>query len=81
MEVMGYDINFFPEPEYFASLETDADYVNYRATATHDLHHILSGFSLNNFGELGVMQQRGPVLPSRLSLPESDVAAAGLAAK
>ena len=55
MEVMGYDINFFPEPEYFASLETDADYVNYRATATHDLHHILSGFSLNNFGELGVI--------------------------
>ena len=55
MEVMGYDINFFPEPEYFASLETDADYVNYRATATHDLHQILSGFSLNNFGELGVI--------------------------
>ena len=81
MEVMGYDMNFFPEPEFFASLETDADYVNYRATATHDLHHILSGFSLNNFGELGVMQQRGPLLPSRLSLPESDVAAAGLAPK
>lgn len=55
MEVMGYDMNFFPEPEFFASLETDADYVNYRATATHDLHHILSGFSLNNFGELGVI--------------------------
>ena len=55
MEVMGYDINFFPEPAFFASLETDADYVNYRTTATHDLHHILSGFSLNNYGELGVI--------------------------
>jgi ubiquinone biosynthesis protein COQ4 len=55
MEVMGYDINFFPKPEFFASLEIDADYVNYRATATHDLHHILSSFSLNNFGELGVI--------------------------
>ena len=55
MEVMGYDINFFPEPDYFAALDTDADYVNYRATATHDLHHILSGFSLNNYGELGVI--------------------------
>ena len=55
MEVMGYDINFFPEPEFYASLETDADYVNYRSTATHDLHHILSGFSLNNYGELGVI--------------------------
>lgn len=55
MAVMGYDINFFPKPEFFAALETDADYVNYRATATHDLHHILSGFSLNNFGELGVI--------------------------
>lgn len=55
MAVMGYDINFFPKPEFFASLETDADYVNYRVSATHDLHHILSGFSLNNYGELGVV--------------------------
>jgi len=55
MDVMGYDINFFPKPEFFASLDTDADYVNYRTTATHDLHHILSGFSLNNYGELGVI--------------------------
>ena len=55
MDAMGYDINFFPKPEFFASLETDADYVNYRVAATHDLHHILSGFSLNNFGELGVI--------------------------
>ena len=55
LEAMGYDINFFPKPEFFASLETDADYVNYRVYATHDIHHIVSGFSLDNFGELGVI--------------------------
>lgn len=55
LETMGYDINFFPQPEFFASLETDADYVNYRVYATHDIHHIVSGFSLDNFGELGVI--------------------------
>lgn len=55
LETMGYDINFFPKPEFFADLESDADYVNYRVYATHDLHHILTGFSLDNFGELGVI--------------------------
>jgi ubiquinone biosynthesis protein Coq4 len=52
---LGYDINFFPEPAFFADLETEADYINYRVYATHDLHHILTGFSLDNFGELGVI--------------------------
>ena len=52
---LGYDINFFPEPSFFSNLETDADYINYRVYATHDLHHILTGFSLDNFGELGVI--------------------------
>ncbi|MFM7315209.1 MAG: Coq4 family protein [Cyanobium sp.] len=55
LETLGYDINFFPKPEFFSSLETDADYVNYRVYATHDIHHIVSGFSLDNFGELGVI--------------------------
>jgi len=55
LETMGYDINFFPKPEFFSSLETDADYVNYRVYATHDIHHIVTGFSLDNFGELGVI--------------------------
>ena len=40
---LGYDINFFPEPSFFGNLETDADYINYRVYATHDLHHILTG--------------------------------------
>jgi len=55
LETMGYDINFFPKPDFYANLETDADYVNYRVYATHDLHHIVTGFSLDNFGELGVI--------------------------
>lgn len=55
LKTMGYDINFFPKPEFYANLETNADYVNYRVYATHDLHHILTGFSLDNFGELGVI--------------------------
>ena len=55
LEALGYDINFFPKPSFFGNLETDADYINYRVYATHDLHHILTGFSLDNFGELGVI--------------------------
>jgi ubiquinone biosynthesis protein Coq4 len=55
LEAMGYDINFFPEPGFFNNLETDADYVNYRVFATHDIHHILTGFSLDGFGEVGVI--------------------------
>ena len=55
LDALGYDINFFPEPSFFQNLETDADYINYRVYATHDLHHILSGFSLDGFGEIGVI--------------------------
>ena len=55
LSTMGYDINFFPDPSFFGNLETDADYINYRVYATHDLHHNLTGFSLDNFGELGVI--------------------------
>jgi ubiquinone biosynthesis protein COQ4 len=55
LQAMGYDINFFPEPSFYNNLEDDADYINYRVYATHDIHHIVSGFSLDNFGELGVI--------------------------
>ena len=51
----GYDINFFPEEAFFNNLETDADYINFRVLQTHDLHHIITGFSLDNFGEFGVV--------------------------
>jgi len=55
LDALGYDINFFPEPAFYNNLETDADYINYRVFATHDIHHIVSGFSLDGFGELGVI--------------------------
>jgi ubiquinone biosynthesis protein Coq4 len=55
LETMGYDINFFPEPGFFNDLAEDADYINYRVFATHDIHHILSGFSLDSYGEAGVI--------------------------
>jgi len=38
-----------------ANLESDADYINYRVYATHAIHHVVSGFSLDNFAELGVI--------------------------
>lgn len=55
LDVLGYDINFFPDPAFYNNLQTDADYINYRVFATHDIHHIVSGFSLDGFGELGVI--------------------------
>lgn len=55
MTTMKYDFNFYPKPEYFNNLELDADYVNYRALATHDIHHIVTGFALNGAGETGVI--------------------------
>ena len=54
-QVMNYDMNFYPSPEYFNNLETAADYVNYRVLATHDIHHIVTGFALNGAGETGVI--------------------------
>jgi len=55
LDTLGYDINFFPDPAFYNNLESDADYINYRVFATHDIHHIVSGFSLDGFGELGVI--------------------------
>ena len=55
MDCLGYDIDFFPDPAFYNNLASDGDYVNYRVYATHDIHHILSGYSLDNFGETGVI--------------------------
>ena len=46
-------INYGPPASYFYDLETDADYINYRVFCTHDFYHIVSGFSLDIFGETG----------------------------
>lgn len=56
LDVQGYDINFFPQPSFYNDLASDADYINYRVSATHDLHHILTGFNPEKGGgELGVL--------------------------
>ena len=52
---VNYDLDFYPKPDFYNNLASDADYISYRIFATHDLHHILTGFSLDTFGELGVL--------------------------
>ncbi len=52
MSALGYDPQFYRIPESFEDEET---YINFRVYKTHDIHHILTGFSLDNFGELGVI--------------------------
>jgi ubiquinone biosynthesis protein COQ4 len=49
----GLSYTYGPDSEYFNNLETEADYVNYRVFCTHDFYHIVSGFSLDIFGEIG----------------------------
>ena len=51
---INFDFDFYVKPEVYNDLASDADYINSRIDATHDLHHILTGFSLDTFGELGV---------------------------
>ncbi len=52
MSTIGYDPQFYDVPD---SIEKDEEYIGLRIGKTHDLHHILTGFSLDNFGELGVI--------------------------
>ncbi len=52
LSTLGYDPQFYRIP---AEFKTDADYVTFRVYKTHDLHHILTGFSLDDLGELGVI--------------------------
>jgi ubiquinone biosynthesis protein Coq4 len=52
MNTLGYDPQFYRRPESFAN---DAEYITFRVYKTHDLHHILTGFSLDGLGELGVI--------------------------
>ncbi len=52
LSTLGYDPQFYRSTENF---KTDADYVTFRVFKTHDLHHILTGYSLDDLGELGVL--------------------------
>ena len=48
-------INYEPKFYRLRPIESDADYVINRVRKTHDLHHILTGFSFDDFGENGVI--------------------------
>jgi ubiquinone biosynthesis protein Coq4 len=52
MSTLGYDPQFYPRPKTFPN---DAAYVSFRVYKTHDIQHILTGFSLDNLGEIGVI--------------------------
>ncbi|MEB3174372.1 MAG: Coq4 family protein [Cyanobacteriota bacterium] len=52
LNALGYDPQFYRTP---ATFNSDAEYISYRVYKTHDIHHILTGFSLDNLGELGVI--------------------------
>lgn len=52
LSTLGYDPQFYRTPTAFNS---DAEYISFRVYKTHDLHHILTGFMLDNLGELGVI--------------------------
>lgn len=52
LSTLGYDPQFYRTPPAFNS---DAEYISFRVYKTHDLHHILTGFMLDNLGELGVI--------------------------
>jgi ubiquinone biosynthesis protein Coq4 len=52
MTTLGYDPQFYRTPE---SLEQEDDYINFRVYKTHDIHHIITGYSMDDFGEFGVI--------------------------
>ena len=45
-------INYKPDFYRLLSVESDADYVINRVRKTHDLHHIMTGFSFDDFGDI-----------------------------
>ncbi len=51
LTALGYDPNFYRLRE----IESDVDYITHRVRKTHDLHHILTGFSFDDYGEMGVI--------------------------
>jgi ubiquinone biosynthesis protein COQ4 len=51
MRLVGYSAKFYPERE----LKSDADYCIMRVRKTHDLHHVVTGFSQQGPGEAGVI--------------------------
>jgi ubiquinone biosynthesis protein Coq4 len=52
MKHLGYAPHFYGDRP---SIDDETDYVTMRVRKTHDLHHIVSGFSMIGPGELGVI--------------------------
>jgi len=52
MKHLGYAAHFYTDRP---SIEEETDYVTMRVRKTHDLHHIVTGFSMIGPGELGVI--------------------------
>jgi ubiquinone biosynthesis protein Coq4 len=51
LKAMNYDPQFYRIRE----IHSDVDYITYRVRKTHDLHHVLTGFSFDDYGEVGVI--------------------------
>jgi ubiquinone biosynthesis protein Coq4 len=51
LTALGYDPNFYRLRE----IESDVDYITHRVRKSHDLHHVLTGFSFDDYGEIGVI--------------------------
>jgi len=51
LTAINYDPQFYRQRE----IKSDVDYITHRVRKTHDLHHILTGFSFDDYGELGVI--------------------------
>jgi ubiquinone biosynthesis protein COQ4 len=52
MKRLGYAAHFYGDR---SSISEETDYVTMRVRKTHDLHHIVTGFSMIGPGELGVI--------------------------
>ncbi len=50
MKTLGYKL--LP---YSTQIENDSDYVRYQNTLTHEIHHVVTGFSFDDCGEFGVL--------------------------
>jgi ubiquinone biosynthesis protein COQ4 len=48
-------MNYNPQFYRIREIHSDIDYVTHRIRKTHDLHHIVTGFSFDDFGEMGVI--------------------------
>lgn len=51
LSALNYNPDFYRKGEIIS----DVDYIIHRVRKTHDLHHILTGFSIDDYGELGVI--------------------------